>query len=269
MATKPATQPPPVQLKTWNSAQEIDKAVAKLNKRLLEVEQLDARVAKSNRTGEDKVVLSDVKNTILEIFGEYSPEYREHQSLQMWSGSIIFDMPQHKIDEAVERGRLQIVNILKSLIKRLSEKREELAGGAEPTAKAITQYLNLHPRIADVASDLFEDGYHWEAIFSASKALINYVKERSGRHDLDGTGLVRTVFSKNAPILAFNALKEQTDIDEQEGMMHLFEGVVLGIRNPGGHSFPEGPQQRATEYLSLISLLAYRTQEAKKTMIVK
>ena len=46
--------------------------------------------------------------------------------------------------------------------------------------------------------------------------------------------------------------------------MHLYEGVVLSIRNPGGHSFPEGPEQRAVEYLSLISLLAYRTQEAKR-----
>jgi hypothetical protein len=62
----------------------------------------------------------------------------------------------------------------------------------------------------------------------------------------------------------FNELRDQTDFDEQEGMMHLFEGAVLGIRNPGGHTFPEGPEQRAIEYLSLLSLLAYRVQEAKR-----
>jgi uncharacterized protein (TIGR02391 family) len=109
------------------------------------------------------------------------------------------------------------------------------------------------------------DGYHWESVFAAAKALVNYVKERSGRHDLDGAPLVRTVFSKGNPILAFNDLADQTDQDEQEGMMHLFEGAVLGIRNPGGHSFPEGPEQRAIEYISLLSLLAYRVQEAKRT----
>jgi hypothetical protein len=65
-------------------------------------------------------------------------------------------------------------------------------------------------------------------------------------------------------VLTFSDLVDQTDVDEQEGMMHLFEGVVLGIRNPGGHAFPEGPDQRAIEYLSLISLLAYRVQEAKR-----
>jgi uncharacterized protein (TIGR02391 family) len=93
---------------------------------------------------------------------------------------------------------------------------------------------------------------------------VNYVKERSGQHDLDGTNLVRTVFSKNKPILVFNDMSDQTDADEQEGMMHLFEGAVLAIRNPGGHAFPEGSEQRAVEYLSLISLLAYRLQESSR-----
>jgi hypothetical protein len=41
---------------------------------------------------------------------------------------------------------------------------------------------------------------------------MNFVKEKSRRHDLDGANLMRTVFSVNAPILAFNDL----DPDEQE-----------------------------------------------------
>jgi uncharacterized protein (TIGR02391 family) len=92
---------------------------------------------------------------------------------------------------------------------------------------------------------------------------VNYVKERSRRSDLDGAQLMRTVFSRNNPLLAFNDLSDPTDLAEQEGMMHLFEGAVLAIRDPGGHSFPEGTEQRAVEYLSLLSLLAYRVQEAK------
>jgi len=31
-----------------------------------------------------------------------------------------------------------------------------------------------------------------------------------------------TVFSKNQPVLAFNDLKDKTDEDKQEGMIHLF-----------------------------------------------
>lgn len=59
---------------------------------------------------------------------------------------------------------------------------------------------------------------------------------------------MRTVFSKNNPILLINGLETQTDQDEQEGMMHLFEGAVLAIRNPGGHAFPQGSAQRAVNY---------------------
>ena len=103
------------------------------------------------------------------------------------------------------------------------------------------------------------------AVFDASKALINYVKERSARHDLDGATLVRTVFSKNDPILAFNDLKEQSDFDEQEGLMHLFEGAVLGVRNPRGHSFLDDSPERALEYLAFLSLLAHRLQKARRT----
>ena len=73
----------------------------------------------------------------------------------------------------------------------------------------------------------------------------------------------RCSLQKNA-VLAFNDLADQTDQDEQEGMMHLFEGAVQAIRNPGGHDFPEGPEQRAIEYISFLSLLAYRLQDAKR-----
>jgi hypothetical protein len=43
--------------------------------------------------------------------------------------------------------------------------------------------LNLHPRIREIARDLFAEGHPWDAVFAASKALVNYVKERSGRHE--------------------------------------------------------------------------------------
>ena len=173
-------------------------------------------------------------------------------------------MSRAEVLAATERGRNQVVGILTGLMGRLGEKREELSDTGTMTPQAIIEHLNLHPRIADVSSELFRDGYPWEAVFAASKALVNYVKELSGQHQLDGATLMRTVFSRNNPVLAFNDLGDQTDLDEQEGMMHLFEGAVLGIRNPGGHSFPEGPEQRAEEYLSLISLLAYRVQEARR-----
>lgn len=253
---------PSLETREFRSPEEIDSAIAKLLRRIDELEKLDVKAAVMNRTGADDVAESNVRSTILEIFGPNSPEFREHQYIRVWDGGMYMNMPPGAIYNAKEAGRKYVIGILKGLVGRLEEKRLEFGAGATAAPSSYFDRLNLHPRIRDVARELFMDGHPWDAVFNGAKALVNYVKERSGRHDLDGTTLVRTVFSRNNPILAVNSLSNDTELDEQEGTMHLFEGAVLAIRNPGAHSFPEGSEQRAIEYLSLLSLLAYRVQEA-------
>jgi uncharacterized protein (TIGR02391 family) len=229
-----------------------------------EIEEIDFVAAELNHTGALETARSNLRNTILEIYGPHSPEYREHEHIAFWAGPMMVDMDDHERVQGRIDGGKKNVGIISGLIGVLKEKRDDLESGDRPAPSSYFEKLNLHPRIAGVARDLFLDGHHFEAVFAGAKALVNFVKERSGRHDLDGAQLVRTVFSKNNPLLAFNNLADQTDQDQQEGLMHLFEGAVLGIRNPGGHAFPEGSEQRAIEYISLLSLLAYLVQEAKK-----
>jgi uncharacterized protein (TIGR02391 family) len=264
MARKRPEPAPIIEPRNFFSPEEIDRSIAKLRRRVKELEAIDVPDAIRNDTGADDVVRSNIRETILEVFGQNSPEFAEHKYLRIWAGPQFVNMDTNYLIEGTQRGRTQVIGFLNGLIGRLQEKRQDLVDGEAPRPTTYFEKLNLHPRILDVAGDLFRDGHHWEAVFAAAKALVNYVKERSGKHDLDGAPLMRTVFSKKDPILAFNGLADQTDQDEQEGMMHLFEGAVLGIRNPGGHSFPEGPEQRAIEYISLLSLLAYRVQEAKR-----
>jgi uncharacterized protein (TIGR02391 family) len=262
---KKRPDPEPIEPRVFKSVDEIDAAIAKIGRRIRDLEELDVAMAARNHNGADTVVTSDVRETIREVFGTNSPELNEHKHIDLWGGALYMGMPEEEVIESQERGRQQMITILNGLISRLKERREDLAGaGTTPAPSTYFDRLNLHPRILDVSRDLFLDGHPWEAVFAAAKALVNYIKERSACHDLDGAPLARTVFSKNNPILAFNDLSDQTKQDEQEGMMHLFEGAILGIRNPGGHSFPEGPEQRAVEYISLLSLLAYRVQEAKR-----
>ena len=262
---KRRADPPPLEPRSFRSVDEVDSGISKLERRIRDLEQLDVKAAVLDHTGADNVVRGNVRETIREVFGPNSPEFNEHQHINLSAGPIYMGMGPEEIVESRERGRRQVIVILNGLIERLREKRDDFGDGGLPSAPAnYFDRLNLHPRILEVSRDLFLDGYHWEAVFAAAKALVNYVKERSGRHDLDGAPLVRTVFSRKTPVLACNNLSDQTDLDEQEGMMHLFEGAVLGIRNPGGHSFPEGPEQRSVEYISLLSLLAYRVQEATR-----
>lgn len=155
--------------------------------------------------------------------------------------------------------------MLEGLVRRLEEKREDLGGDTTARVRASFEGLDLHPRIASVCADLYRDGHYRHAVLDASVALVNMVKEKSRRHDLDGSGLMTTVFSKDKPILAFNDLSAPTDLDEQQGMMHLFLGAMLALRNPRAHALLDDSPELALEYIGLISLLAKRVDQAKRT----
>lgn len=262
MVRKPSVIPPPVP-NIFTTEQEIERAIAKIAKRIDELERLDVQVAFHAKDGSVEIIESNIRNTIRDVFGEGSPEFQEHQYIEIWSGSLYINMPEGQRLAGVVAGRKVVLNVLKGLVERLKEKAEDLRNGSSPKLAEGLGTFNLHPRILDVVEHRFRDGHHWDAVFAASKALVHYVKERSGL-DLDGAKLMYAAFSKNNPVLAFNDLSDQTDQDEQEGMMHLFVGAVLAIRNPGGHSFPEGSEQRALEYINFLSMLAYRVQEAKR-----
>jgi uncharacterized protein (TIGR02391 family) len=137
----------------------------------------------------------------------------------------------------------------------------------------IFDELRLHPIIKKASRELFKDGHYAQAIFEAYKALINYVKEKSGEKTLDGVDLIGKVFSIKydktlkvikKPVLQLNELRTQEDMDEQKGFMHLYMGAVIGIRNPKAHGIDEQRDPYKTlEYLSFASLLAKRVDEAK------
>lgn len=262
MARRAPQAPSSPQPKVFDSIEEIDRSITKLERRLSDLESIDLRACVHDETKADVAFMTELKSTLSDIFGVNSPEAGDVSRHFYFATHV--DMTKDDRVRGREGARSGYRTKLQSLIKRLQEYRIDLVGGATPTPASYFDTLNLHPRIADVARDLFLDGHHWPAVFEASKALFNYVKERSGAHQLDGVPLMATAFSKNKPLLAFNELTNKTDQDEQEGMMYLFMGAALAIRNPGGHSFPEGSEQRAIEYISLLSMLAYRVQEAKR-----
>src|SRR5262249_16349559 len=144
-------------------------------------------------------------------------------------------------------------------------KRLEFESEPKAQARVVFEGRSLNAHIVNAARDLFHDGHYAQAVFDAAKVLVDLVKQRSSRTDLDGAELMRTVFSSRSPILESNALADESDLNEQEGMMHLYEGAVLAVRNVRGHrpGFKDEPQ-RALQYLELLSLLADRLDETTK-----
>lgn len=120
----------------------------------------------------------------------------------------------------------------------------------------------LHPIIKEVSKRLFSDGHYAQAILEAYKAIVNEVKKISGIRNLDGKPLMEKVFSINNPVIKFNDLQSQSDKDEQVGLMLLFSGAVLGIRNPKAHdNIVQKDKIRTLEYLFFASLLLKRLDE--------
>lgn len=139
-----------------------------------------------------------------------------------------------------------------------------LSSAAETSASEELAFDVIDPAIVSASRGLFEDRHYSQAVFEGSKALVQLVKELSGVADRDGADLMRFVFARKDPILAFSGLKSQTDADVQEGMMHLHEGVVLALKNRGSHSIAEIAREQAISEIRLLSYLASRAKRAKK-----
>jgi uncharacterized protein (TIGR02391 family) len=262
MATRRSPGALPIQSKDF-TLDDIERGIVKLKRRIEEVKALDpgaisyddARVESATR---------NIKADLIDIFGQNSPEYLAHGSHSVgFPLGMGLDGPQAQ--EVFADGLPNTIRMLEGLIRRLEEKREDLGGDMTARVRASFEGLDLHSRIASVCADLYRDGHYRNAVLDASVALVNLVREKSRRHDLDGAPLMTTVFSKNKPLLAFNDLSGQTDADEQEGMMHLFVGAVLALRNPRAHALLDDAPELALEYIALISLLAKRVDQAKRT----
>jgi len=255
--------------KTYVSKQftldEIERGIEKLQRRITEVKDLKDKQVRYDDQARSNVQFN-IQETIREVFGEDSAEYDRHRYHRISHGSEHIGMTPYELQSGFEAGIPKTVTMLEGLIQRLEEKRGDLQGDAAQLVHATLRSFDLHPRIAGVVTDLYENGHYANAVLDGAIALVNFVKEKSGRHDLDGKKLVQEVFSVNNPILVFSDLNDQTDRDEQEGMMHLFEGAVMAIRNPRAHALFDHDPQRALEYIVLLSLLAKRLEEAKRNM---
>ncbi len=253
-----------IEEKVFTTVEEVDQAIVKLKRRLEEVQALDPTRIRYDDPSV-RSAAQNFSNTVLAVYGPRSPEYRRSQYHRIQHGSEWMGMGENDKQGNFADGVKHTTEAIANLIRCLEERETDFGGDTASRVRSAFEGLDLHPRIAGVCVDLFRNGHYRNAVLDASVALVNYVKEKSGRHDLDGSGLMTTVFSKSNLVLAFNERKDRTDEDEQEGLMHLFMGAVLALRNPRAHALPDDSPEMALEYIALISLLAKRVDQAKRS----
>ncbi len=140
--------------------------------------------------------------------------------------------------------------------------RPRLRAGSPPISSKVPLEL-LHPKVRDASAGLFEHGHYAEAIFAAFRLVNNEVKAKAPGLDLDGTPLMSEAFRKTNPRIKLTPCRTHTEQTEQEGFMHIFMGVMLGIRDPKAHeAIDQRDPVKTFEYLCLASLLLRRLEDA-------
>jgi len=125
----------------------------------------------------------------------------------------------------------------------------------------------VHPRISALARPRFEAGFFGDAVEASFKEVNDAVKRIlhgiDGR-ELDGAGLMTTVFSPQNPVIRLSALATDSDRNIQQGYMQIFAGSMTGIRNPKAHENLNPSSTKSLHLISLASLLMHKIDERQE-----
>jgi uncharacterized protein (TIGR02391 family) len=242
----------------------IPSGIRKIEKRITELEGVDEQ--HHDRLPPDglaNILANEINATMHDVFGLNTMEATEFEVKNSWFYAMVIGANNQDRISAFHRGISRSIQVLQAALKRLDERLEDRPEDVRTKVLRAYEGLELHPEISRAATDLYRDGHYSNAIEDAVKALNALVRLRSGA-DADGMTLMQSVFSPKKPILSFNNLSDQSDIDEQTGFMMLFSGAVAGLRNPRAHRLMKDDAEQTLEFIAFVSLLAKLLDRTKK-----
>lgn len=255
-------QPRPAEL----TPEQMRAAVPKLKRRIDELEEIDVDTIQERYEPRFESLEQKIDSILVDIFGNDTIEYQRFSinTLDTASLNMYEETPLYEIRDGYKRGIEQAISNLRTIIELFEENIDNL--GESPEGRALRAFgeLDIHPEIERAVSKLFRDAHYANAVEDACKVLDGLVKIRSGKHEFSGTELMQKVFSPNNPILKFNDLQTETDKSEQQGMMFLYAGAMLALRNPRAHEIIQDDPEKALEYIAFLSLLAKSLDKAER-----
>ena len=247
------------------SQEQMRAALTKFERRINDLEAFDPQSLRRRGDPRLEALENKLTETISDVFGHGTVEFNRYSpsSLDQAGYDILEETPIYEVIQSVAASKLREITKLRTLIDLFNERLLDGDESSESRARRAFGDLLLHPEIERACSKLFLDGHYAEAIENACKVLDMLVKLRSMRTDPSGTELMQLVFSPKAPILKFNDQATDSEKSEQQGMMYLFAGAMLAIRNPRAHGLMNDHPESAVEYLSFLSMLAKSLDRAK------
>lgn len=240
-------------------------AIPSLKLRISELESFDPSTVTCRNDPRIGALDKKIEDTVASIFGADTEEFARFRPRDLDSaGYGMYQTPHSEVIQGLHEGKAREILNLKTIIERFEERLTTPALSPSERSRAAFRDLDLHPEILRTCVALFEDEHYSEAVEAACKALDLLVKLRSMRSEPSGTELMQLVFSPRAPILAFNLQSNESERSEQQGMMYLFAGAMLAIRNPRAHGLVTDHPERAVECISFISMLAKSLDRASR-----
>lgn len=133
--------------------------------------------------------------------------------------------------------------------------------------EAFWEYM--HPKIKNLIFDKFIGKHYADCVETAFKEINSRLKKiykKQKGEEKDGSALMTAIFSATNPVLCFEDMGSQSGRNVQIGYMKIFEGAMLGIRNPKAHENMSINKDAAIKRLILASLLMDKIDEAVKNM---
>ena len=250
------------------SFEEMQAAIPKIDRRIADLDQFDANAINDRSDPRIKSLEKQLDTLLAVIFGADTVEYKRYESevtkLDTAFRGLYEPTPIVEVRQGLAHGVATARSHLQAIKKGFLEELQD--AGRTATGKTLKAYegLELHPAIERTVGKLFRDGHYANATEDAVKALNALVRLNSGVDDKDGSPLMEHVFSPKNPILKFNGLVDQSNMDEQRGFMMMFSGAVAGLRNPRAHKIIKDDPEKTLEFIAFISLLAKMADQAHK-----
>jgi uncharacterized protein (TIGR02391 family) len=131
---------------------------------------------------------------------------------------------------------------------------------------ALLQRNVHHDVLRFCRAELLQDNY-FHAVFEATKSVAQKIRDKTSLTG-DGADIVDKAFGVNAPMLAINTLRTDTEQSEQKGFANLLKGMFGTFRNPTGHAAKISWKIEEQDALDLLSLVSYLHRRLDAAAIV-
>jgi uncharacterized protein (TIGR02391 family) len=200
--------------------------------------------------------------------GDVAPGITKRKTLRDETGTICASFGAIRAHARASESQPRIRGASGGVERRTGFERTRLdAPGRHPQGKDLRADLSArgaHPDVlAFCRSELVADNY-FHAVLEATRSVAAKLRDRTGLTD-DGAALVDRALGGNPPMLAINALTDDSQVSEQRGFANLVKGMFGMFRNTTAHAPRMNwnmTRRDAEDLLTLASLIHRRLDAA-------